>query len=149
MGKIRIALFWVLLKFGLRNMFGLRKWLLRLKHDFCFTSARWSNEQTCFPPFFKKRWPCVPFSLQHEPKALQAKQHECMSFSLLETSNIEEPTIKHIEQCKRVTLAAQARVCEGMGSMFQVCRVLSLLLVTIHCGEKVKWRVVQCVTAYS
>jgi hypothetical protein len=25
MGKIRIALFWVLLKFGLRNKFGLRK----------------------------------------------------------------------------------------------------------------------------
>jgi hypothetical protein len=120
--------------------------------DSSMTSAlRQRNGQTSKPvshPFFKKRWPRVPFCLQHEPKALQAKQHECMSFSLLETSNIEEPTIKHIEQCKRVTLAAQA-CCEGMGSMFQVCRVLSLLLVTIHCGEKVKWRVVQCVTAYS
>jgi hypothetical protein len=47
-------LFWILLKFGLRNTTGLRKWLLRLKHDFCFTSARRSNEQTCFPPFFQK-----------------------------------------------------------------------------------------------
>jgi hypothetical protein len=82
-------LFWILLKFGLRNTTGLRKWLLRLKHDFCFTSARRSNEQTCFPPFFQKEMAARP-----SPSNTRRKHYKPSSMNACHSPSWKQVTSK-------------------------------------------------------